>query len=224
MEFLDARGEYVQPLLALAAAAQFAHARHQQVGGGHGLAVVVHAHVEGLDLLGIVGDEHRAAKVLLGQVALVFGLQIAAPEHGVLELLAALCEDIHSLGVADAGKVGVAHALQAGDEALVHEVVQELQFRLRLFQHGGEDVLDHLLLQVHVLLEGGEGDLRLDHPELCGVAGGVGLLSPEGGTEGVDVAEGHGEGLAVELAGDGEVGGLVEEILAKVHLAVLGAG
>ena len=37
----------------------------------------------------------------------------------------------------------------------------------------------------------GEGNFRLDHPELGGVAGGVGGFGAEGRAEGVDVAEGH---------------------------------
>ena len=53
---------------------------------------------------------------------------------------------------------------------------------------------------------------------------GVGVLGPEGGTEGVHVAEGHGEVLGVELAGHGEVGPLAEEVLAVVQSAVLGPG
>ena len=44
------------------------------------------------------------------------------------------------------------------------------------------------------------------------------------GAEGVDVAESHGEGLAVELTGNSQVGGLSVEILAEIHLAVLGLG
>ena len=54
--------------------------------------------------------------------------------------------------------------------------------------------------------------------------GGVGVLRPEGGAEGVHVAEGHGEVLGVELAGDGEVGALAEEVLAVVHGAVVVLG
>ena len=49
---------------------------------------------------------------------------------------------------------------------------------------------------------------------------GVGVLRPEGGAEGIDIAEGHGEVLAVELAGDGQVGLLAEEVLGVVHGAV----
>ena len=53
---------------------------------------------------------------------------------------------------------------------------------------------------------------------------GVGVFGAEGGTEGVDVAEGHGEVLGVELARDGQVGGLAEEVLGVIHCAVLGSG
>jgi hypothetical protein len=49
----------------------------------HGFAVVVQAHVERLDLLGLIGDEHRPPKVLFGEVALVFGLKVAAQNTGI---------------------------------------------------------------------------------------------------------------------------------------------
>ena len=93
-----------------------------------------------------------------------------------------------------------------------------------MLQHIGDDEFDHVLRQAHIVIQVGKGDLRLDHPELSGMPGGVGVLRPEGGAEGVDVLKGHGKGFTVELAGDGEVGGLAEEILAEIHLAVLGLG
>ena len=49
---------------------------------------------------------------------------------------------------------------------------------------------------------------------------GVADLGAEGGAEGVHVAEGHGKVLGVELAGDGEAGGLAEEVLAEIDAAV----
>ena len=78
--------QHVEALLTLRAADNLAYARHEAVGGSHGLAVIVQAHVESLDLGRIVGDEDRLAKVLLGEVALVLGLQVAAPAHRILEL------------------------------------------------------------------------------------------------------------------------------------------
>ena len=53
---------------------------------------------------------------------------------------------------------------------------------------------------------------------------GVGIFRPEGGAEGVHIAEGHGEVLTVELAGHRQVGPLAEEVLGVVHGAVLRSG
>ncbi len=88
-QVLDTGLEQIQALLALGAADDLADARHQAVGGGDGLAVVVHAHIEGLDLCRVVGYKGRALKVLLGQEALVLGLQVDAPADGVIKLVTA---------------------------------------------------------------------------------------------------------------------------------------
>ena len=69
-----------------------------------------------------------------------------------------------------------------------------------------------------------EGHFGLDHPELGQVAGGVGVLGPERGAEGVDPAQRHGRQFAFELARYGEVGLLAEKVLGEVHRAVGGAG
>ena len=109
-------------------------------------------------------------------------------------------------------------------QALVDELVEEGHLLRRVVQDVGDDELDHILGELHVVGEVGKRDLRLDHPELGRVAGGVGVFGAEGRAEGIDVAEGLREGLAVELAGDGQVRLLAEEVLAVVDLAVLGAG
>ena len=109
-------------------------------------------------------------------------------------------------------------------EALIHEAVEEVQLLGAFLHDFPDDVLDHGLCHVHIALEVAESHLRLDHPEFGSVALGVGVLGPERGTEGIDIAEGHSEVLGIELAGDGEVCGLSEEILGEVHGAVLLAG
>ena len=53
------------------------------------------------------------------------------------------------------------------------------------------------------------------------MTGRVGRLGAEGGAEGVDVAEGHGEDLGVELAGHRQRHGLAEEVLAEIGLALI---
>ena len=53
---------------------------------------------------------------------------------------------------------------------------------------------------------------------------GVGVLGAEGGAEGVHLAEGHRHGLGFQLAGNRKLGAALEEILAEIHLTVLGFG
>ena len=154
----------------------------------------------------------------------MLGLQVGAPLHLEVELVVVLLQDLHRLGVGDPGKVGALHVAQPVQQALVHEGVEEVHLLGAALQHGADDVFDHVLGHVHVPGQVTEGHLRLDHPELSGVALGVGVLSPEGGAKGVDVAEGHGEVLRIELAGDGEAGGLAEEVLAVVHLSIFQPG
>ena len=105
-------------------------------------------------------------------------------------------------------------------QALVHEGVEEVHFVRALFHDVVDDILDHGLGGVHVVPQVGKGHLGLYHPELGGVALGVGVLRPEGGAEGVYIAEGHGEVLGVQLAGHGQAGLAAEEILGVVHFAV----
>src|SRR5438067_9089880 len=66
--------EHVEPLLALAAADDLTDAGREDVHRRHGSAVVVDAHVEGLDGLRVVHDDDRALGVSFGEVALVLRL------------------------------------------------------------------------------------------------------------------------------------------------------
>ena len=211
-------------VLALAAAGNLADTGHQAVHSSDGLAVGVELHVEGLDILGVVGDKDGLLEYLLGEETLMLGLQVAAPGDGEVELVVVLMKQLHGLGVGDAAEVAIQNVVQAIQQTLVQKSVEEGHLLGSVLQDIGDDVLDHVLLQTHQILQIGKDNLGLDHPELGGMAGGVGVLGAEGGAEGVDVAEGHGEGFAVELTGNGQIGGLAEEVLAEIHLAVLGQG
>ena len=216
--------QLVVVFLTLAAADQLADAGHQHIGCGHGLAVRVLLHVEALDLLRVVGDEDGLLEDHLGQVALVLGLDIHAPLDGELELLVVLLQHLDGVGVGDAAKFAVRHQLQALDEALVDELVEEGHLVGAVVQHIADDILGHGLGGVHVAVQVAEGHLRLDHPELGGVAGGKALLRTEGGAEGVHLAKGHGHGLGLQLAGNGQVDRLLEEVLGVIDGAVLVLG
>ena len=114
--------------------------------------------------------------------------------------------------------------MQAVEQTLVDEGVEELHLVRAAFEHGVDDILHHRLHALEIVVQIGEGHLRLDHPELGGVALGVGDLGAEGGAEGVHIAEGHGKVFGVELTGDGQVGGLSEKVLAEIDAAGLLAG
>ena len=218
----DAPLEHFQALLALGAAHDFSDARHEAVHGGHGAPVVVEPHVEGLDVLRVIDHERRAAEVLLGEEPLVLSLQVDAPLDRVLEGAPGRLgrtQDVDGLGVGDAREVGGRHMVQPLQQPLVDELVQHGQLVGAAFHHVADDVLEHALGQLHIVLKVGEGNLGLHHPELGGMARRVGILRAERGAERVHVPEGHGEVLGVQLAGHGERGGLAEEVGAPIHLA-----
>ena len=220
-QLVHACKQNVEALLALRAADDLADAGNKAVGRGNGLAVVVCAHVKRLDILGVIGDEDGLFKDLLGQIALVLGLQVDAPLNGEVELLVAFLEDIDGLGVAYAAELVGNDVLEALEQTLVHEGVEKLHLLWAALDDGVYDVLDHRLGVVHVVVKVCKCHLGLDHPELGGVALSVGYLGAEGRAEGVNIAEGHGEVFGVELAGNGKARDLAEEILAVIDLAVL---
>ena len=223
-QLFDAALQDVQPLLTLAAANQFPDAGHQDIDSGHRFAVVIQAHVEGLDVLGIVVHADRPAEVFFRQIALVLRLQVHAPADGELELFVRLEQDVDGVRVGHPGKAAVLDVVEPLQQSLVHKLVEEFQFFRRMLHHVGNDIADHFLGQRHVVKQIGEGDFRLDHPEFRGVALGVALFRAEGRAEGIDVAEGGAEGFHVQLAGNRQAGGLAEKVLGKVHLSVLRAG
>ena len=118
--------------------------------------------------------------------------------------------------VGHAGKGLGQHALQAVDEALVHEVVEELEVALAAGQGMVHHMAGQAFAQLHDVFQFGKGHLGLDHPELGGVARGVGVLGAEGGAEGVDAAQAQGQGFGFQLAGHGQVGLTAEEVLGKI--------
>ena len=83
--------------------------------------------LEGLDVLRIVDDEDRLLEDLLGDVPLVLGLEVHAPGDRELEVGVGLLEDLDGLGVVEDFEVGVHDVVQLVEEALLHELVEELE-------------------------------------------------------------------------------------------------
>ena len=207
------RLQNIETLLALAAADDFADAGNEQIHRGGGFAIVVLTHVEGFDAFRVVEDGHGAFDVLLGQKALVLGLQAFAPNDGVFEAAAGFEQNIDRVGVADALEGFCQRLLQSRDELFVDELVEELQFVRALVKHGLHEVTHLFLRERHVVEEVVEGHFGLDHPKLGRVARGVAVLRAERRPEGVNIAQRACKGLALKLAADGEVGRTAKEVL-----------
>ena len=213
--------EQVEALLSLRAADDLAHAGDEHIDRGDRLAVVVEAHIERLDLLGIIGDEDRLFENLFGEESFVLGLKVCAPVYGVLELVFVLFEDLDSLRIGDLFEVACHDMVESLDETFVHKVVEELHFFGALLEDVLYDVLDHIAGKIHIRIEVCERDLGFYHPELSRMAVGVALLRSERRTKGIDVAEREREALRIELTADGKICTLAEEVLRKIHAAVL---
>ena len=104
--------------------------REEDVHTAYGLAVFVLLHVEGLDLLRVVGHDDGRIVVLLDEVTLMLAGEVGAPVAGELELLAAtdgLLEDRDTLGVGDAYEWTLHDEADALDELLVVMLGEELE-------------------------------------------------------------------------------------------------
>ena len=153
----------------------------------------------------------------------MLGLKVATPEDRIFKFVLVFLQQLDRLGVWQTDKVGADDMVQSFQQLLVIELVEECHLVRTVFHHIGQHIFHHVFCKVHHIAQVCKGDLRLHHPEFCCVAGGIGLFCTEGWTEGVDVGECHCHALALQLTGNGQAGRFAEEVLAVIHLAVLGA-
>ena len=189
--------QFLVVVLTLTSADDLSDARNQTVHSGNGLVVIVQLHVERFDLLRIIGNENRSLEDLLGQITLMLGLQIASPVYFVIEFVVVFLQKLDSLGVGYTAELRIYDMVQTLDQSLVHETVEELHFFRCMLHNVADDIFQHCLSKLHIVLQISESDFRLDHPELCCMAGGVGIFCTEGRSKGVDIAECLCKGLAV---------------------------
>ena len=144
-------------------------------------------------------------RCLLVEQARLFVVQsrLSLIEHGE-SLVAA--QQVYGVGIGQA-REGLLHPFQRGGVAPDH-----LQLRFAIAQRIPGDADEEVLGQIHVHRQVVERHLRLDHPELGQMAARLRLLGAEGGTEGVDFAESHRHGFAVELAALCQIGRLAEVV------------
>ena len=220
MKLLHSLFENVQSFLSLRAAYKLSYARNEHIHRGYGLVVVVDSHIEGLDLLGPVGYEHRTVEHLFGKITFVFGSKIRTPEKLEFEFVVVLPEKLHRVGVSDVSEFAVNESRKSFFKRIVNETVEEFNFLRTVLENISDDVLRHILSKLHIVGKIRKGNFRLDHPEFRGVTLSIGFLRPESRSEGIDVSESHSVSFYVELTGNGKVSGLSEKVLRIIHLSV----
>jgi hypothetical protein len=77
----------VETFFSLATSNDFSDARHKNVHGCDGFAIIVETHVEGFDFLRVVIHCCRTLEVLFSEVAFVFALKIDSPTNGVIKFV-----------------------------------------------------------------------------------------------------------------------------------------
>ena len=189
IEFLHTADELVIVLLTLRTADDLSDTRNKAVHSRNSLSVRIELHVESLDFLRIICDEDRSLKDLLCQVALVLSLKVDAPLDRVVELLAGLQKNIDCFRVSHMAEFSARYALQAINETLVDELIEESHLFRSILKNIVDDILDHRFRDFHVIFKICKCHLRLNHPELRCMARGIGILGTECRSECVHVAE-----------------------------------
>ena len=151
-------------------------------------------------------------------------LQVTTPADGVFERASGLLQQLDRIGVINTPEVAVDDLRQLADNAFFRPLVKESHLVGAVFQHAADDGFDEILRNADDVVDIRKADLRLNLPEFCGMAGGVGMLGAEGGTECVDASQPHGSHLTLQLGRDGQSRLATEEVLGEILLLGFGIG
>ena len=164
-QLIDPGLQHIIAFLPLGAADDLSDPRHQAVRRRDRLSIFIQLHVKRLDLPRIIRHKDRTLKDLLCQIALMLRLQVAAPADLIIKLVVIFLQEPHRLRIGHTAKLRIHHMVQAVQQPLVHKLIEERHLLRRIFQDIPENELEHRFRQVHVILQVGKRDLRLDHPE-----------------------------------------------------------
>mmetsp|Transcript_42244 Transcript_42244/g.99192 ORF Transcript_42244/g.99192 Transcript_42244/m.99192 type:complete len:214 (-) Transcript_42244:1071-1712(-) len=193
VHLLHACIQSVQALLSLGAADNFTNPRCENIHCSDCFAILIHAHVECFDILGIVVDNDSTFELLLREPAFVFCLQVCAPNRFVLKLcaiLVSLLQHLYCISVADAGiRLRGGELLQSLPYLLVNTQREEIQIRRTRLKHCSSTILEVVLCALHVIFNVSKSHLWLNHPKLRKMPGCVGGFGTESGSESVNISE-----------------------------------
>jgi hypothetical protein len=151
---------------------------------------------------GVVHHDDRLLGVFVGQIALVFRLQVDAPFDRKLEFFVRPLEHLDCLAVIHRHELRADDPLGFRDQPLLDALVEKGEIFLSFVQQRRGGVFQQCFRESRIVREIGERNLRLDHPELSEVAAGVRVLGAEGRPEGVDLGQRQAVRLDIELARD----------------------
>ena len=152
------------------------------------------------------------------EVAFVFALEVESPGDRVFEGVAGFRQNLHGIVIGDTLEWAFRYKFQALQQFLVDEFIKEIQILSAVVQRILHHVFHLRLGHRHVPLQICERHFRLDHPELRGMPGRIGILRPEGGAEGINIAQCTGERLRLQLSAHGEKRLFPKKILRKIRL------
>ena len=148
-------------------------------------------------------------------------LQVYAPGYFVFKLIIVLFQNLDCLCIGDTCKIGLCYMMQTVEQSLINEIIEEVHLLRRMLQYVIDNIFQHCLCQIHVILQICKCHLRLNHPELCGMTRRVGILRTECRAECIDVLECHRIRLSIELTANGQIRRLSKEILTVIDGTVL---
>jgi len=146
----------------------------------------------------------------------VFGSQVHAPVNREFELMSfrnSFFKNLDTICIRQTYEIIFQYTLQTFNQAFVEHIVQELHIIRTVIQRPFHTIFDELFCQVHVVCNVVESHFRLNHPELCQVAGSVGVFGTERRTECVDSAQSSSCQLTFQLTGNSQTCLLTEEII-----------
>src|SRR5260370_13172182 len=165
-------------------------------------ALRVRLHVKGFDRCWVVMNQHGTVE-RAGDDSFFIAAEVVTELCGI----AILVQNRNRIFVADTWERRL-RVFKLGGVTL-----ECFQFARFVLEDALDDGADEAFTERHDFVNLDVGGFGLEHPEFGEVTAGLGFFSAERRAEGVDLAEGHGDGFGVKLAALSEVGLLVVNVI-----------
>ena len=103
----------------------------------------------------------------------MLGLQVTAQIYLKVKIIVVFLKFFNGVGIGYVPEFGIDNMIEPFDKALINKTVEEIHFLGSVFEHISDNIFQHILGKFHIVLQIGEGNFGLYHPELCRMACGV---------------------------------------------------